>query len=128
MAKVRSKMADVRSGNHPKPDTTAGTTDVKSEEFERRQKLKLPASPAKTQSPNDAVQSIKGRRTPGVIVLCSDPTESLAPALSGTVDIKSDESERRHLDKVASTATTQSTNAAVQSGTTLPIPAVIVLS
>ncbi|KAI7343254.1 hypothetical protein KC354_g15770 [Hortaea werneckii] len=123
VANVRSEMAGVKSGNHPEPGTTAGTANVKSEEFERRQILDIPASMAMPQSSNDAAQSSKGRRTPEVIVLSSDPTESPAPALSGTVNTKSDDSERHHLEKVAS-----ATNAAVRSGTALPIPAVIVLS
>ncbi|KAI7089714.1 hypothetical protein KC356_g2139 [Hortaea werneckii] len=126
VANVRSEMVGVKFGNHPEPGTTAGTANVKSEEFERRQELDIPASMAMSRSSNDAAQSSKGRRTPEVIVLSSDPTESPASALSGTVNTKSDDSERHHLENFASE--TQSTNAAVRSGTTVPIPAVIALS
>ncbi|KAI7317925.1 hypothetical protein KC315_g10270 [Hortaea werneckii] len=133
--KAPTDMANIKANNRQQSVTAAEMTDVESEmakmkanNLTHRQKLETPTSMAKTQSSNDAAQSSKGRRTPEVIVLSSDPTESPASALPSTVNTKSDESKRLHLEEVASMATTQSTNAAIRSGTTLPIPAVIVLS
>ncbi|KAI6869169.1 hypothetical protein KC338_g1713 [Hortaea werneckii] len=141
LANIKSEMARMKANNPtvpgtPVPESPAsamfGTVHVNSDVASRRH-LETPTNVAETQLTNAA----KTLPIPAVIELSSDSTESSTPTPPGAFKASSEESDcHQKLEAPAGVAETQSASVAgiqsandtVQSGKTLPIPAVIVLS